>query len=654
MATSASPGDYNDWSIDDFTEGFADRLDNNLIPANTAQSVQNVISRTVGKLEVRRGQQKLNAVKLGDKPILGLYSYYKENGTKKLICACNGSIYYWDTATTAWVSIHSGLNAAAKVNFVTTANNVMGFNGVDWPWTWDGSAASVTVVDPLTDTGAADAYVVADSSGVAAYETGLRIHFIAANANTGAATVNYNSIGVKSIIYHGAALTEGQIAKDAIIPLEYNGSEFAIVTSQFVPKDAENPVLHKEKVFVQVKSAPSELWFSEAYEPEVYPVVYTWSFNDGDGEEITCHIPFLGDLVVFKKTSVHLLKGVTMDDFRADELDSRVGCVGPRAACVYGLKVYHVATDGLYEFNGLRSNNVSSKKIFNFWRNSVGQTYLSGAVVKCWDGLIWVAFPEGSSTTNNAVLICDPEGEKFWLYRGINAAVLEIFDDGTGEKFYSGDSTSTGFVRQQDVGSDDDGVAIEAWWEGQAFSNNTPERFKRARRIFMERYKHEEVYSDTGTVNSHVVTMSPAPLAYTAGMEVWMRAKTTNTMTNPDINVNALGTKTIQKEGAAIDPGDIVALDLVHLVYDGTNFQIQAPMQFHVAIDNEDSYTALTMRRDDGLVAQYKFPASLRSRKKWRYLTPKFYRNALGPCIIRGMMARIKTKANPKVKKPKL
>jgi hypothetical protein len=653
MAYAATSGNQTDWEINDFSEGFADRLDNNLIPANTAQSVQNVISRTVGKLEVRRGQEKLNAVTLGASPILGLYAYYKEDGTKKLICAHSGNIYYWDTAASAWVGIHSGLNATANVNFVTTANHVMGFNGVDWPWKWDGAAASVTVVDPLTDTGVANAYVVSDDSGTAVYETGLRIHFMTANANTGASTVNYNNIGVKPILYRGAPLDAGKIARDTVIPLEYNGSEFAIVTTEFVPKDAKNPVLHKEKVFIQVESAPSELWFSEAFEPEKYPVVYTWAFNDGNGEEVTCHIPFLGDLVVFKKTSIHLLRGTTMDDFRADELDSRVGCVGPRAACVHGLKVYHVATDGLYEFNGLRSINISSKKIFNFWRNNVNQTYLHKAVVKVWDGLVWVAFPEGSSTVNNSVLICDPEGNKFWLYRNINGAVLEIFDDGTGEKFYSGDSTPTGFVRQQDVGSDDDGVAIEAWWEGQAYSNETPERFKRARRIFMERYKAEEVYSDTGTVNTYVVTLSPAPLSYTVGLEVWMRAKTTNTGAST-INVNGLGTKAIQAEGAALTGGEIEALALVHLVYDGTQFQIQAPMQFQVALDNEDTYTALTMRRDDGLIAQYKFPVSLRSHKKWRYFTPRFYRNALGPCVIRGMMARIKTKANPKVKKPKL
>lgn len=654
MAYAAAANGQTDWEINDFSEGFVDRLDNNLLPDNTAQAVQNVISRTIGLLEIRGGQAKLNATKIGDKPISGLYAYYKEDGTKKLICACNGSIYYWHTQNSAWTSIHSGLDATVDVNFITTANYVMGFNGVDWPWKWDGATVAVEVVKPLIDSGAADAYVIADSSGVSTYTEGLKLHFTTTNPNTGAATVNYNNIGAKAIMYRGNALTAGQIASGAVIPIEYNGSEFSLVTSSFVPKDAKNPVLFQEKVFLQIKSAPSELWFSEAYEPENYPVTYTWAFNDGDGEDVTCHIPFLGDLIVFKKTSTHKLAGVNMDDFHRDELDSRVGCVGPRAACTSGLKLYHVGVDGLYEFNGLRSVSLTDKKIPNFWKNNVNHAYVHKAAIREWDGLIWVALPEGSSTVNSMVLILDPDGNKFWLYRDIDASVFEIFDNGSELKFYSGDSTSTGFVRQQDVGSDDDDVAIEAYWVGQAYSNNTPERFKRARRIFMERHKAEEVYSDTGTVNAHVVTMSPAPSAYTAGLEVWMRAKTTNTQTNPDINVNALGNKTIQKEGAAVAPGDIVALDLVHLVYDGTTFQIQAPMQFHVALDNEDTFTALTMRRDDGLVAQYKFPVALKTKKKWRYFTPKFYRNALGPCVIRGLMMRIKTKQNPKVKKPKL
>lgn len=653
MPYTPNANGLDDWEISDFSEGFCDRLNSSLLPANTAQAVQNVISRIVGELDVRPGQAKLNGTKIGDYPILGLYAYYTEDGTKKLICACHGSIYYWDSLNSQWVSIHSGLDTSAQVNFVTCANYVMGFNGVDWPWKWDGDDIAVTVIAPMADTGAANAYVCADDSGVVAYEQGLKIHFIAANANTGAATVNYNSIGVKDIKYRGATLTAGQIAKDAIIPLEYNGSEFTIVTSSFIPKDGKNPTLYKEKVFVQVESAPSELWFSEAYEPENYPVVYTWAFNDGDGESVTCHLPFLGDLVVFKKTSTHILKGTTMDDFRHDELDSRVGCTGPRAACVYGLKVYHVAVDGLYEFNGLRCSNISEQRIPDFWKNHVNQAYLSKAVVKVWDGLIWVALPEDSSSVNNMILICNPNGNKFWIYRNIDASVMEIFDDGNGEKFYSGDSTSTGFVRQQDTGTDDDGVAIEAYWTGQAFSNETPERFKRARRIFMRRFRAEEIYSDTGTADAYVITPSPAIASYTAGLELWMRAKTANTGAST-INVNSLGTKAIQSEGAALTAGQIAALDLVHLVYDGTQFQLQAPMQFQVAIDNEDTYTALTMRRDDGLVAQFKFPVSLKSKKKWRHLTPRFYRNALGGCTIRGMMIRIKTKANPKVKKPKL
>lgn len=646
--------EVSDWGIEDFTEGLVDRLDNSLIPANAAQACQNVISRTVGQLKIRNGQNKLNTAKIGDFGIQGLYPYYTEAGLKKLIMACNGSVYYWDTATSAFVSIHSGLDATADVNFVTCANCVMGFNGVDWPFKWDGADAAVTVVKPIVDSGLVNAYVCDDDTGKVTLESGDKFHFTTAIANTGATTVNYNSIGVKAIKKNGAALVAGDIAAGAVIPCEYNGSEFAIVTSSFVPKDAKNPVLHKEKVFCQTTSSKSDLYFTDSYEPEYWPVVNTWAFNDGDGDSINCHVSFLGDMIVMKDGSLHLLKGSNMDTFNADELDGRVGCVAQRAACVNGLTMYFVGKDGLYSFNGMRASNLVSKKIPNFWKNNVNKAYLYKAIVIAWDDLIWVALPEGSSTVNNMILILDPEGDKFWVWRSINARSLAIFDNGTKKALYSGDSTLTGFVREQDIDTDDDGVAIEAYWVGQAYSNNTAERFKRARRIFMERYKHEEVYSDTGAVNAHVVTMSPAPTAYTAGMEVYMRAKTTNTQANPDINVNALGNKTIQKEGVAVVAGDIVALDLVHLVYNGTTFQIQAPWALQVALNNEDAYTALTLRRDDGLEAQYKFPATLKTKKKWRYLTPRLYRNALGTCVVRGIMMRIKTKENPKVKKPKL
>ncbi len=76
----------------------------------------------------------------------------------------------------------------------------------------------------LVDTGAADAYVV--TFGVApTYTAGLTVLMRAANANTGASTVNVNALGVKAIHrYDGSALSANDILAGHIVHLVYDAT----------------------------------------------------------------------------------------------------------------------------------------------------------------------------------------------------------------------------------------------------------------------------------------------------------------------------------------------------------------------------------------------------------------------------------------------
>lgn len=72
---------------------------------------------------------------------------------------------------------------------------------------------------------------------------------------------------------------------------------------------------------------------------------------------------------------------------------------------------------------------------------------------------------------------------------------------------------------------------------------------------------------DTGAANAYVVTFGTAPLSYSAGMSIKMRAINACTGAST-INVNSLGVKSIKTfEGATLATGDIV-VGIVHLVYD--------------------------------------------------------------------------------------
>ena len=82
--------------------------------------------------------------------------------------------------------------------------------------------------------------------------------------------------------------------------------------------------------------------------------------------------------------------------------------------------------------------------------------------------------------------------------------------------------------------------------------------------------------ADTGAADAYIVPLAEVPPAYTAGLNIYFKATAANTGAST-INVNALGTKSIKKKSgtaiSALAANDIIANEIVHIVYDGTDFQ---------------------------------------------------------------------------------
>ncbi len=71
--------------------------------------------------------------------------------------------------------------------------------------------------------------ITASLGGLAAYATGMSVRFIPANSNTGATTINLNSIGAKSIFLNGAALVGYELRKNCPVQLLYDGTQFNLI-----------------------------------------------------------------------------------------------------------------------------------------------------------------------------------------------------------------------------------------------------------------------------------------------------------------------------------------------------------------------------------------------------------------------------------------
>jgi hypothetical protein len=111
-------------------------------------------------------------------------------------------------------------------------------DGVNMGQVQDGAGVYVA-----SDTGAADAYAIAPSPAVTAYAAGQHFSFKAANASTGASTLNVSGLGTKAIQVNGNALTGAEIGANDIIEVRYDGTQFQMVSPSGISPQTQGDVL---------------------------------------------------------------------------------------------------------------------------------------------------------------------------------------------------------------------------------------------------------------------------------------------------------------------------------------------------------------------------------------------------------------------------
>lgn len=107
---------------------------------------------------------------------------------------------------------HTGVGNASARNDYAAAGQVQ-----DSSFLWGGTAG-----------GTADALTLTLTPAITAYAAGQTFRFIANANNTGAATININSVGAKTIQNNGSALAANDIVSGKIYEIVYDGTQFQI------------------------------------------------------------------------------------------------------------------------------------------------------------------------------------------------------------------------------------------------------------------------------------------------------------------------------------------------------------------------------------------------------------------------------------------
>ena len=107
---------------------------------------------------------------------------------------------------------HTGVgNATVRTNYASAAD------------VQDGSLTYLTSVSGT------DTIIATGPVGMTAYAAGQIFRFIAAGANTGATTVNINTIGAKAVVkLNGSPLVAGDIPSGAMVSVSYDGTSFQL------------------------------------------------------------------------------------------------------------------------------------------------------------------------------------------------------------------------------------------------------------------------------------------------------------------------------------------------------------------------------------------------------------------------------------------
>lgn len=88
-----------------------------------------------------------------------------------------------------------------------------------------------------TSTGTGNAYVLTFQAAPTGYSKGIVYRFWAHTTNTGASTLNINSLGVRAIVSgsDGSALIAGQILSGRMVEVVFNGTAFELISLAFSP-----------------------------------------------------------------------------------------------------------------------------------------------------------------------------------------------------------------------------------------------------------------------------------------------------------------------------------------------------------------------------------------------------------------------------------
>ncbi|MBT9166917.1 MAG: hypothetical protein DDT19_00241 [Syntrophomonadaceae bacterium] len=271
-------------------------------------------------------------------------------------------------------------------------------------------------------------------------------------------------------------------------PLRYDGTTVANLGGS--PPTASLVKVHRNRVFLNNVSFPSRFHWSDAGTAEAWAAT---SWMDVPGRDrIVAFAVWVDSLVIFKEDSVWFLHGTAPANWTLKRGAPTVGATSQESVVNFSSdllflsrlgihRLSGVTTEVTFSFDALRSRELTAHT--TTLRDNFTKGLLERACAINFNDWYWLSLGEGAATHHNLVVVIDPFIDPPGIYplRGWRLSSMCVSRQEGEDRFYGGSSEAIGRVWRLDHGTNDDGVAINAYYKTKYYG--AARAFQRMKKI---------------------------------------------------------------------------------------------------------------------------------------------------------------------------
>lgn len=415
-----------------------------------------------------------NNSSIGVGAIVGLYRYYTKGGTIKSIAAHGNQIYVGDDSAGTWTSIRTLGTSGYRPAFVTYNDLLIGSNGQDNPWVYDGSSDNIT-----WELGSCKAKATTAAGSITKTSISYAITmdtdaYVCGAVSNEISTVTSKDINLTNIPLGPTGTTNRKIyRKDSstsstyklVTTLANNSATTYTDNTADVSGNAAMPsvtddmptgdilLLHRERLFISGNSTnPNRIYYSNPYLPGFMQQSTNLDYMDvakDDGDEITGLNIQQGVMICIKRQTIRKLyvaaasSGADPASWYSQDPDVFTGCPAQWSIVQTPFGIIFLGWDNWYIYDGSNIKGI----IPQFDTTEILPARYNNVIVHWSKNLLYAAYTDrvAARQYNDRVMVYNFTRDAWGFDTlNVNAFSSHTGDSETGDLFF-GDSIN-GYV----------------------------------------------------------------------------------------------------------------------------------------------------------------------------------------------------------------